>query len=208
MKNNFEIVENINMSNIIVLALTYNYFETGKLILDLDKAMNFYEKINHHLSKKNLEISGDIDDDYNILYEMDIEKNKCKLEDWQFSTYGIFMSYAKDIPEEIIKISLQQDVLDTIDVERKNIKTQIEYKRISETKEISTLNMENAQRIARKYLTQDGCQNISIGYGIPGQKDDKYYNVPVTYDKPTIQIDYESSEKNLLKRRSEQKNNN
>lgn len=195
--------ENINMTNIIVLGLVYNYLSNGKSFLTEKEMMNFFDKINSELSLQyQNEISGDIDEDDFLAYHYDYKEKVFKLEE-VYSLEGLYFYYIEDISEHIIKISLKDEVLRSINVKREHLKTKIKTIHVSEKKDIYSLRMSDAQNSARNILEQAGYKNIQIGFAIPDQlQGDKGYHVPVSYDKNVICLDVKESEKSLLKRQS------
>ena len=198
-------IENINMTNIIVLALVYNYLSNKTNTLTETEVQRFFDDINYELHKEHSkEVSGDLQVGDEMAYKWDSKNQIYKLEDI-YSLHGLYFNYIVDIPEKVLKISLNEEILKNINVNREYLKTKHETVHVSKIEDIYSLRMVDAQKTAVKYLELAGCKNIKVGYASPDQLNgDKGYHVPVSYDQDVLRIDIDESVKALLKRKTEQ----
>lgn len=163
----------IKKENIIFIALVYNWLANKKMELEGWDVLNYLDKVCEYLKYNfNREVvmdSSNIQDEewdyYNETIKEMIE-HKYKLLDGFYvlkTLKNIDYLYERQ-PEEVIKATLQKEALSCIHVAKESLDIKTEYKWISKTKGIYTLEGKRAVELVKRDLEKKGCQNIQIGH--------------------------------------------
>jgi len=179
----------IKKSEIVLVALIYNYIANGKNCLSEDRIIKFIETINENLRTSNDKFLIDIEEnveDYYFDYHLngiEYDKNTKIYTIKEITDYMI--RYYDNIPHEIITATLNKYALFTIYVDKNKLKLKKEYIHESGIEDIYSLEAQRAKAITKKHLEADGCKNIEIELAIPDQLDtDKGYHVSYKCERP------------------------
>ena len=154
----------IHPENLIWLSLVYNYLANQSVNLTFEEVNNYMEHIKQELreiySKWSISEEDPEDFIWNLYYygiEKDDNHNQYILIDLE----DLEWRYRKQ-PDDIIKVSLYNDALSTIHVDKNNLQIQTEYEQTSDAKNIYAISQQSAIEDVRKILESEKCKNIQI----------------------------------------------
>lgn len=183
-----------NKTNIIILALIYNYIcNKTKEISNLD-IENFFSAINYELHYNKFFAKIPNEEEPADIYEYDKTTNKIKFTSpcLPYCLSSIKRYYIDKLPNEIIETSLLPEILINLNLEREQINTKKIIDPVWDTKEISALKYNDAINSVIKILESKGCQNIKVGPAFPCMVEgDKGYSVKCSYSIERTIIDVE-----------------
>lgn len=189
------ILENkIKKENIIFIALVYNWLANKKMELEGWDVLNYLDKVCEYLKCNfNREVvmdSSNIQDEewdyYNEMIKEMIEFKYKSLSGFYVlkTLENIDYLYERQ-SEEVIKATLQKDALSCIHLEKESLDIKTDYKWVSKTEGIYTLEGKSAVQSVKKDLEEKGCQNIQIGHPTSAQLEgDKGFYVSYTCKEP------------------------
>lgn len=184
-----------NKSNIIILALIYNYICNQSKEISKYNVDNFFNAINYELYYNKYFAKIADEEEPADIYEYDKKTNKIKFTTSQYLPYclsSIKRYYIDQLPNEIIETSLLPEILMNLNLEREQIDTKKIIDPVWETKEISALKYNDAITSVIKILENKGCSNIKVGPAFPCMiEGDKGYSVKCSYSTERTIIDVE-----------------
>lgn len=192
-----------NKSNIIILALIYNYICNQSKEMSKYDVENFFNSINYELYYN--QFFAEIpEEETSDIYEYDKKTNKIRFTTPQCLPYclsSIKRYYIDQLPNEIIETSLLPEILMNLNLEREQIDTKKIIDPVWETKEISALKYNDAITSVIKILENKGCSNIKVGPAFPCMiEGDKGYSVKCSYSIERTIIDVEPTIEEYQKR--------
>lgn len=194
----------INKSNIIALALVYNYISNNQKALSMNDLNRFKRLIDIHVHNDyKEEIISDEEDLEQQFYYYD-EKNNIILgnkfnEEEYINFRYIEYYYIESIPQSVFLSSLKDDVLNSINVDRNKLRIEKKDEHKFDVVGVYTLSEAKARKSAKEILELKGYKNIVTSFANTFQKDDKGYNVNVSYDEEVMTLDIVGSIQKILK---------
>ena len=176
-----------NRSNLINLALIYNYLINKSDKLSVDVINKYIKIINKYLEREQKgKISNKNNQNNNLNYTYINHDNeefiKLNIENNDIETlYYETLHYLDDY---LMNISLYQGTLDVLGIDRDDLPIENYPERKQGTIDIHmTTNKDMAENVAKKYLIMKGMKNIQVNGSISTHFDDDVgYKVYVTYD--------------------------
>ena len=189
--------ETISKTHIIILALMYNYISNKSDALKIRQIDDFISLIDLKLYNDGNNFISTEEENQNI-YHYDISNKNVLLnnEDYFVSDAN---DYINTISKHIICISLKDDILCTLGVNKDKIKIVTSYERVNSFIDVFALGQSDALNKAKGCLEAYGYKNIEFHTAYPEQKyGDKSYHVIVSYDMEKLSFDT-SSEKTFIR---------
>lgn len=173
--------------DLIVIALVYNYLANNRYELPerfIDDFINATFK-NLISSDNNYEVSDELLEVENYEgYLFAKKESKYILKSIEHA--GYLYNFQSD---DVIMATLQENALNSIDVERENLRLERSYKRKSGVVDVYSLEAKRASESAKKILENKGYTGIKIGSITPDQLDgDKGYHVSYICDEPVYKV--------------------
>lgn len=190
--------KDVNKSDLITLALVYNYVANDKRKLKIKDVENFISMVEFSLFSKGIFLS-DIKEDDVCFYRIDKEDNyalagTCSISD-------ICVSCIDEIPQDVFLDTLKQESLTMIGVERNKLRVVSVNERKNDDVELFSLGAGYASLNAVKKLEDCGCRNIMVNsVFFLGMKPDYLWRVSVIYDHDRYYLDLGNEEKVYGKR--------
>ena len=180
----------ISKTNIIILALIYKYLTTKETKIKIADVEKFWLYININLREKNnLDLISPDKLENQYIYHQDNTYTNYVLIDPTIIE-DIYIGYIDTIPQSILLESLNQEILNIINVDRKKIITKTYTKHIEKTIELYSISKNRAIESAIKHLTNSGYKNIQASTAFYlGMQPDHLWSVPVSYDEDITYID-------------------
>lgn len=195
----------INQSNIIILALIYNYISNGEKSLSVEKFTHFRNRLQYEVyyKAKQERFVFSYREAQQDIYRVDLRNNQLVFN----SVLELDLSqqdYIKEIPESVIKASLNQKILSLIDVDLEKIKTEVGIVHKRETTKNYSTSQKSAVKREKEYHEELGHKNVVIesahfvyigsetGYEITTSWDEEYTRFviekPKTYSKGFLSL--------------------
>lgn len=190
----------VNKTDLITLALVYNYVANDKKSLNVCDVDNFISYLEFMVFNKSF--SGDIineEDDEKTCYYID-EKHNYVL---RFPEYiaTICQRYVDNIPQDIFLETLKPEYLSLIGVDRDNLKLVSVNEHKNDSMELFSMGASSASSNAIKILDERGCKNIRVNsIFFLGMKPDYLWRVSVKYDCDRFYLDLGDKAKTYCKR--------
>lgn len=175
-----------NKSNIIILALIYNYLANKKIKIPKSSVDNFFNELNYELFINEYNLINDGENEQNVyIYKNDF----IEFADTNKIPYSLIIfkrKYIDILPNEIIELSLMPNILSTLKINRNDIST----KKCIEPKFLA---------INKKIPSEDKIKDI-IQVNSPMLLDIYNCNLCYTIEREVIDIDYLFEENKNLKK--------
>lgn len=114
---------NINKTNIIVLALIYNYIATKEKKIKKTQLELFFSELNYDLLLNEYKLISEEETEQNAYIEEDIYIKFINLDRIPYSLIDLKRKYIDVLPNEVIELSLSSNVLSTLKINRNDIQT-------------------------------------------------------------------------------------
>lgn len=188
----------VNMTNVTAIALLYNALANNSKSVSKENVNEYgwqlYRKAKY---EKRIEVNFDIFEEEKDQNFYHIEEKNIILND-NANMVNMYFSYISYLPEELIKTSLEQGLLNIISVDISNLKFEKSQSSRFDVMKLYCSSQASARDCAYEILTQKGYKNISVIRATPTQlSGDKGFEVQVSYieEKTYLDIDkiYDSS---------------
>lgn len=192
-------MEKCNKTNVVALALIYNFISNGTNAISIDQFNLFKGLIDYNLYSKLGETWIPYTEDEQDYYHYDNKNGQIVLNNI-YDLGNMCFYYVDNMPQEILKISLESDILSVLGVDRDKIKTYTKIEHKKETIGVYSASVAGALESVRNSLDKAGYKNIEIKSAFFTKFDDECgYNVSTSYDIEKLSIDLKTSCKNLIK---------
>lgn len=191
--------KSINRTNIVCLALIYNFISNGTTSVNIDSFNMFKGWIDYSLynGPGGQWISDEEEEqDY---YHYD-RKNGCIVLNDVRDLGSMSFRYVDCLPQDILKLSLDHETLKFLSVDGDAIKTRVRSEHKYDTLGVYSTSAASARESVLRGLQNSSYKNIEVGPAFFTKLDSVYgYNVSVSYDIDSIFLDLDSSCKHLIK---------
>jgi len=179
--------KNNNRSNLINLALIYNYLVNKSEMISGNVIKKYLKIINKYLEKnqKNkIPVHDNQENNSNYTYISYNNDEFIKLNIENIDIENLYYETIQHLDDYLMNISLYQGVLDVLGINREDLPIENYPERKQDTIDIHmTTNKEMAENVAKKYLIMKGMKEIQINGSILTHFDEDIgYRVYVTYD--------------------------
>lgn len=190
----------VNKTDLITLALVYNYVANDKTSLSVCDVDNFISYLEFMAFNKYFScgISRD-EDDERTCYYIDDKYNYIFRNPENLSI--ICQRYVDNIPQDIFLETLKQDYLSLIGVKREDLNLVSVKEHKNDSMELFSMGASSASNNAVKILDERGCKNIRVNsVFFLGMKPDYLWRVSVKYDCDRFYLDLGDKAKTYCKR--------
>ena len=190
----------INKTDLITLALVYNYLANDKTKLKVSDVNNFISLLDFTMFNKSFSASyRNEEDDEKTYYYID-EDRYYNLRSVDYIA-TICHYYVDVIPQDIFLETMKPEFLSLIGVEKDNLKLIKTSESKNDSMQLYSMGASSASLNAVKILKERGCRNIMVNsVFFLGMKPDYLWNVSVKYDQDRYFLDLGSKEKVFCKR--------
>ena len=179
-------MEKVSRSNLINLALVYNYLVNKKDKISVNVINKYIEVINMYLKRDNKDkISENNNIKNNSVYNYVIYDNEKYIQlNKNLVLENLYHDTVHSLEDYLLNISLYEGVLDVLNIKREDLPIDNYYERKQENIDIiMTVKKEIAENVARKHLEMKGMKNVQINVSRLNHFDDDIgYTVSTTYD--------------------------
>jgi len=190
----------VNRTNLITLALVYNYVANDKTTLKVSDVNNFISFL--EFSTFDRFFSANItrnEDDERTVYYIDENHNYVLRSPQYVAT--ICQRYVDEIPQDIFLETLKPEYLSFIGVDKKDLKLVSVEEHKNNSMELFSMSASSASSNAIKILDERGYRNIRVNsVFFLGMKPDYLWDVSVKYDSDRYYLDLGDKEKSYCKR--------
>lgn len=194
--------------NITTIALIYNYLANNNYSIDMNIINSFLEFIKERMTKKyqmyEIDLSTRNSDIFlNSFFIMgSITNKKILMLNLGNNLNDIYTHYSNFIPSELITETLNEEALQIIGVNKKDLKICTESKVYTKTEEVYEKNLETAIQTVKNMNSHFGTEEVKIINVSSMRKENRtVYNIEIEYTKTKEWIDESMfSEKQKIKK--------
>lgn len=174
-------------SNLINLALIYNYLVNKEDKISVDIINKYFEVINKYLKMQHKDIISPKDnqkDNFNSRYHIIVMDQFIKLNIDNINLEELYLDTIHSLDDYLINISLNERVLDVLKIKRDDLPIENYYESKNDIIDIyMTTKKDMAETVARKHLEMKGMKDVQInGSELVMLDDDLGYRVYTSYN--------------------------
>lgn len=197
----------VNKTNIIIMALIYNYVSNRSKSISVENIDKFKDAMDFEMvyNQGKETISNEEDKQFSCYgnvyrYDIDSSNNKCVVFNDQCDLGLVYYRYIDSLPQYIVLASLKENVLNSIGVDRKNLRIKTVSKHKEGIVNTKSFEMDTAKASAKELLESLGKKNINVGFRSLDQFPlSTGYRVSVSYEEDHFYLDLSDNNKDYGK---------